>query len=44
MPSLSTVCTRTYPYWVAVDPTGKFVYVTNIFSENVSAYSTAPAP
>jgi 6-phosphogluconolactonase len=27
------------PAWVAVDPLGKFAYVTNLDSDNVSAYS-----
>jgi 6-phosphogluconolactonase len=27
------------PYLIAVDPTGKFVYITNIFSDDVSAYT-----
>ena len=27
------------PYGLAVDPTGKFAYVTNLFSNNVSAYT-----
>ena len=29
----------THPFWVAIDPTGKFAYVTNEDSDNVSGYA-----